>query len=68
MVDYVQGDRPTACWLLTGRPQWSISVILGEEVSVCVTVTVHIPLLPEFIDANTGPGGFVVERDLCAHG
>ena len=35
----------------------------GEEFSVCVTVTVRIPLLPEFIDANTATGQFVVERD-----
>jgi hypothetical protein len=35
----------------------------GEEFSVCVTVTVRIPLLPEFIDANTTTGQFVVERD-----
>ncbi len=31
--------------------------------SVCVTVTVRIPLLPEFVDANTATGQFVVERD-----
>jgi len=35
----------------------------GEEFSVCVTVTVRIPMLPEFIDANTATGQFVVERD-----
>ena len=35
----------------------------GEEFTVCVTVTVRIPLLPEFIDANTATGEFVVERD-----
>jgi len=35
----------------------------GEEFLVCVTVTVRIPLLPEFIDANTATGEFVVERD-----
>ena len=35
----------------------------GEEFSVCVTVTVRIPFLPEFIDANTATGQFVVERD-----
>jgi Flp pilus assembly protein TadG len=35
----------------------------GEEFSVCVTVTVRIPLLPDFIDANTATGEFVVERD-----
>ncbi len=35
----------------------------GEEFSVCVTVTVRIPLLPEFIDSNTATGQFLVERD-----
>ncbi|RBY76921.1 hypothetical protein DQ239_12055 [Blastococcus sp. TF02-09] len=35
----------------------------GANRSVCVTVTVRIPLLPEFIDANTATGQFVVERD-----
>jgi Flp pilus assembly protein TadG len=40
----------------------------GEEFSVCVTVTVRIPLLPEFIDANTTTGQFVVERDRYVDG
>ena len=40
----------------------------GEEFSVCVTVTVRIPLLPEFIDANTAPGQFAVERDRYIDG
>ncbi|GAB3349848.1 hypothetical protein [Modestobacter lapidis] len=40
----------------------------GEEFSVCVTVTVRIPLLPEFIDANTATGQFVVERDRYVDG
>ena len=35
----------------------------GEKFSVCVTVTVRIPLLPEFIDTNTATGQFVVDRD-----
>jgi hypothetical protein len=35
----------------------------GEEFSVCVTVTVRIPLLPDFIDANTATGQFLVVRD-----
>ncbi|MGZ6839100.1 MAG: hypothetical protein ACXVHC_01370, partial [Frankiaceae bacterium] len=35
----------------------------GEKFSVCVTVTVRIPLLPDFIDTNTATGQFVVERD-----
>jgi hypothetical protein len=40
----------------------------GEEFVVCVTVTVRIPLLPEFIDANTATGRFVVERDRYVDG
>ena len=39
------------------------TLLPGEEFSVCVTVTVRVPLLPEFIDANTATGQFVVERD-----
>ncbi|MGZ6844250.1 MAG: hypothetical protein ACXVF2_18895 [Blastococcus sp.] len=35
----------------------------GERFSVCVTVTVRIPLLPDFIDTNTATGQFVVDRD-----
>ena len=35
----------------------------GEEFSVCVTVTVRIPLMPDFIESNTATGQFVVERD-----
>jgi Flp pilus assembly protein TadG len=40
----------------------------GEEFAVCVTVTVRIPMLPEFIDANTATGQFVVERDRYIDG
>lgn len=40
----------------------------GEEFSVCVTVTVRIPMLPEFVDANTATGQFVVERDRYVDG
>jgi hypothetical protein len=40
----------------------------GEEFSVCVTVTVRIPLLPDFIDTNTATGQFVVERDRYVNG
>ncbi|HEX2074269.1 MAG TPA: hypothetical protein VHF92_10825 [Geodermatophilus sp.] len=40
----------------------------GEEFSVCVTVTVRIPLMPEFVDANTATGQFVVERDRYIDG
>jgi Flp pilus assembly pilin Flp len=35
----------------------------GERFSVCVTVTVRIPLLPDFIKTNTATGQFVVDRD-----
>ncbi len=44
------------------------TLVPGEEFSVCVTVTVRIPFLPEFIDANTATGQFVVERDRYADG
>jgi Flp pilus assembly protein TadG len=40
----------------------------GEVFNVCVTVTVRVPLLPDFIDANTATGQFVVERDRYADG
>ena len=40
----------------------------GEEFTVCVTITVRIPLLPDFIDANTATGEFVVERDRYIDG
>ena len=40
----------------------------GEKFSVCVTVTVRIPLLPEFITSNTATGQFVVERDRYING
>ena len=42
---------------------YSPTLLPGEEFSVCVTVTVRIPFLPEFIDENTATGQFVVERD-----
>ncbi|MFQ1000498.1 hypothetical protein [Modestobacter sp. SSW1-42] len=44
------------------------SLAPGEEFSVCVTVTVRVPLLPEFVDANTATGQFVVERDRYVDG
>ena len=44
------------------------SLTPGEVFSICVTVTVRIPLLPDFIDANTATGRFVVERDRYADG
>jgi Flp pilus assembly protein TadG len=44
------------------------TLVPGERFSVCVTVTVRIPLLPEFVDANTATGQFVVERDRYVDG
>jgi Flp pilus assembly protein TadG len=35
----------------------------GERFSVCVRVTVRIPLMPDFIKTNTATGQFVVDRD-----
>ncbi|SFO03075.1 hypothetical protein SAMN05660359_01066 [Geodermatophilus obscurus] len=40
---------------------WTPALAPGEEFSVCATVTVRVPLLPEFVDANTATGRFVVE-------
>lgn len=47
---------------------YSPTLAPGEVFSVCVAVTVRIPLLPGFIDANTATGRFVVERDRYADG
>lgn len=47
---------------------YSPTLAPGEEFSVCVTVTVRIPLLPEFVEANTATGQFVVERDRYVDG
>ena len=47
---------------------YSPTLAPGEEFSVCVTVTVRIPFLPEFVDANTATGQFVVERDRYVDG
>jgi hypothetical protein len=47
---------------------YSPTLTAGEEFTVCVTVTVRIPLLPEFVDANTATGEFVVERDRYVDG
>jgi Flp pilus assembly protein TadG len=44
------------------------TLVPGEEFSVCVTVTVRILFLPEFIDANTATGQFVVERNRYVDG
>ena len=47
---------------------YSPTLAPGEEFSVCVTVTVRIPMLPEFIESNTATGQFVVERDRYVNG
>ena len=54
--------------LRRGAGGYTPTLTPGEEFSVCVTVTVRIPLLPEFIDANTATGQFVVERDRYVDG
>jgi hypothetical protein len=46
-----------------GAGSYQPTLTPGEEFTVCVTVTVRIPLLPQFIDADTATGEFVVERD-----
>ncbi|MGY1830163.1 hypothetical protein ACI8AA_06990 [Geodermatophilus sp. SYSU D01180] len=46
-----------------GAAAYAPTLVPGEEFSVCATVTVRIPLLPEWIDANTATGRFVVETD-----
>ncbi len=46
-----------------GADGYTPTLVPGEEFSVCVTVTVRIPLMPEFIESNTATGQFVVERD-----
>ena len=46
-----------------GAGNYQPTLTPGEEFTVCLTVTVRIPLLPQFIDANTATGEFVVERD-----
>ena len=40
----------------------------GEVFTVCVTMTVRIPMLPDFVDANTATGQFTVERDRYTDG
>jgi Flp pilus assembly protein TadG len=62
-VAYAPADA--ACEAAGG---YSPTLTPGEEFSVCVTVTERIPLLPEFIDANTATGQFVVERDRYIDG
>ena len=47
---------------------YSPTLAPGERFTVCVTVTVRIPMLPDFIDANTATGEFLVERDRYIDG
>jgi Flp pilus assembly protein TadG len=47
---------------------YSPTLAPGERFTVCVTVTVRIPLLPDFIDSNTATGEFLVERDRYIDG
>ncbi len=49
-------------------PGWVMITVMTAALVLCVTVTVRIPLLPEFIDANTATGQFVVERDRYSDG
>jgi hypothetical protein len=51
-----------------GAGSYTPTLTPGEVFTVCVTVTVRIPMLPEFIDANTATGRFTVERDRYADG
>ena len=51
-----------------GAGSYAPALTPGEEFTVCVTVTVRVPLLPDFIDANTATGEFVVERDRYVDG
>jgi hypothetical protein len=47
----------------TAAGSYTPTLTPGERFSVCVTVTVRIPLMPEFITTNTATGQFVVDRD-----
>ncbi len=55
----VRGDDPER----GDVPGWVMITVMTAALVLCVTVTVRIPLLPEFIDANTATGQFLVERD-----
>jgi hypothetical protein len=61
-LGYVGPGASCEVWL-----GYSPTLTPDEEFSVCVTVTVRIPL-PEFIDANTATGQFVIERDRYVDG
>ncbi|MCZ2810236.1 hypothetical protein O2W15_02190 [Modestobacter sp. VKM Ac-2979] len=66
-TDVVLAYAPAGAGCEAAGGYWP-SLVPGEEFSVCVTVTVRIPLLPEFIDANTATGQFLVERDRYVDG
>ena len=51
-----------------GAAGYTPTLAPGEVFDVCVTVTVRVPLLPDFVDANTATGRFVVERDRYVDG
>ncbi len=63
-LSYVPAD--VACDVAGGG--WTPTLAPGEEFSVCATVTVRVPLLPEFVDANTATGRFVVETERYVDG
>ena len=64
MLVRVRATSPSRHPTQRGSP----TLLPGAEFSVCVTVTVRIPFLPEFIDANTATGQFVVQRDRYVDG
>jgi hypothetical protein len=70
LAERVRGDDPGR-GDVPGRVMITVmtaALVLAILISVCVTVTVRIPLLPDFIDANTATGQFVVERDRYVDG
>ncbi len=66
-TDVVLGYAPVGAGC-GGAGGYTPALTPGEEFIVCVTVTVRVPLLPDFIDANTATGEFVVERDRYVDG
>jgi Flp pilus assembly protein TadG len=59
----------TAAGVGCGSPaSYTPTLAPGEEFNVCVTVTIRVPLLPEFIEENTATGQFLVERDRYVDG
>jgi Flp pilus assembly protein TadG len=59
----------TAAGVGCGNPgSYAPTLTPGEEFNVCVTVTIRVPLLPDFIEENTATGQFLVERDRYVDG